>query len=324
MLKTVVGSYPAFPQEPSSVSSKIADLFGSYDRYKPALELAVHDQIKAGIDLISDGQVRGDMIEAFAGKIPGMTVEGNISKIVGKIKPLPHSLGASDLKLTINTAKKISNEFDKSELLIKGKFNENFKGVKGIVTGPTTLVLSCRIEGFYDKDKKDDAIIDLAWALKKEVEYLEEAGAAVIQIDEPFLSTGVADINTAKKAVEIVTKDINVPVSMHVCGGIGSVFNDLLGFKVDIVDCEFAGLPENIHALESSNLRGKKIGFGCIDTKKEEVETTEDVSDLIKMGIDLIGEENMIIDPDCGMRMLSRETAFAKLKTMTEAVEWLS
>ncbi|MCE7698882.1 MAG: hypothetical protein K8E24_008680 [Methanobacterium paludis] len=44
MLKTVVGSYPAFPQEPSSVSSKIADLFGSYDRYKPALELAVHDR----------------------------------------------------------------------------------------------------------------------------------------------------------------------------------------------------------------------------------------------------------------------------------------
>ena len=324
MLKTVVGSYPAFPQGPSSLSSKIVDLFGSYDKYKSALELAVRDQIEAGIDLISDGQVRGDMIEAFAGKIPGMKVEGNISKIIGKIKPLPHSLGASDLKLTINTAKKISNEFDKSELFIKGKFNENFKGVKGIVTGPTTLVLSCRIEGFYDKNRKDDAIIDLAWALKKEAEYLEAAGAAVIQIDEPFLSTGVADITTAKKAVEIVTKDINVPVSMHVCGGIGSVFNDLLGFKVDIVDCEFAGLPENIHALESSNLRGKKIGFGCIDTKNEEVETTEVVSDLIEKGIGLIGEENMIIDPDCGMRMLSRETAFAKLKTMTEAVEWLS
>lgn len=323
MLTTVVGSYPSIPQDPNSFLSKLSSIFGSYDRYKPAIEIAVNDQLNAGIDLISDGQVRGDMIELFAGKIPGMTFENNVAKITGKIRPAQFSLGASDLKLALETAKKLSESFKgNSKLLVNGNFNENFKGIKGIITGPTTLALSSRLEGFYSK--KEDAIIDLAGALKKESEYLEDAGASAIQIDEPFLSTGVADMKTAKKAVGMITEGIKVPVSMHVCGGVITVFDDLVRFKVDMIDCEFAGIPGNIGALENTDLKGKKIGFGCINTKKEEIETRQQVLDCIKRGVNAVGEENMIIDPDCGMRMLSRKSALAKLRTMKEAVKWLS
>ena len=56
----------------------------------------------------------------------------------------------------------------------------------------------------------------------------KNAGAAIIQIDEPFLSTGVADLKTAKKALKIITDDLNIPVSMHVCGDIGKILNDIL------------------------------------------------------------------------------------------------
>ncbi|MBM4240220.1 MAG: methionine synthase [Euryarchaeota archaeon] len=320
MITTVVGSYPALPKDPSWLIDKIGNFLGIYDKYKPAIALAVNDQIKAGINIISDGQVRGDMIETFAKKIPGMAVENKTPKIIGKINPPPYSLGASDLKYAIKIARKISEDMNRDK---KPEISEReFKGVKGIVTGPTTLIYSCRMEGFYNK--KEDAILDLAYVLKNEVEYLEDAGAFMIQIDEPFLSTGVVDIDTARKAIKIMTKNLSIPVSLHVCGNIGEVFDELLRFNIDLIDCEFAGIPQNLHVLENSDLKGKKIGFGCIDTKTDEIESLKTVSDLIKEGIKIVGKENMIIDPDCGMRMRSKDAAFSKLKVMVEASECLS
>ena len=328
MLTTVVGSYPVSDLVvPKSIYSKISNFLGFYDPYYPLLERAVKDQINAGVDIISDGQVRGDMIQVFANHLPGMAVEGNTSKIFGKIKPANHSLGVNDLKLAIKIAQKTSEKFLDSnkldgKLMIGNEFNKNFKGVKGIITGPTTLVLSSRVEGFYNKDKKEKIIMDMAIALKKEAYELQEAGAAIIQIDEPFLSTGIADLKTAKTAIKIITDNLNIPVSMHVCGDIGGILKDILKFSVQIIDCEFAGLPNNILTLEQEYDNSKKIGFGCIDTKVQDVDELDQVVNLIRKGLDIIGEENMILDPDCGMRMLSREMALLKLKKMKEAVEW--
>jgi 5-methyltetrahydropteroyltriglutamate--homocysteine methyltransferase len=328
MLTTVVGSYPSLPKGPHSIGTKLSNYLGIYDPYIPALELAVQDQINAHIDIITDGQVRGDMIEIFARNISGMAVEEDIPKIIGKIKPAIRSTGAHDLELAKRTALKISNDFldssnTDSQLFEGNDFNTNFKGVKGIITGPTTLVLSSRLEGFYNPDKKEKIIIDMAMALKKEARELQEAGASLIQIDEPFLSTGVADIKTAKNAVKIITDDLNIPVSMHVCGDVGDVLKDILKFSVQIIDCEFAGIPNNILSLEQEYNGSKKIGFGCIDTKLECVDELDHVIELIKKGIDIIGEKNMMVDPDCGMRMLSRDAALLKLKKMTEAIKWL-
>jgi 5-methyltetrahydropteroyltriglutamate--homocysteine methyltransferase len=316
MLTTVVGSYPPIPRGPSSLSEKLSGLFGTYDEYKPAIELAVRDQIEAGIDIISDGQVREKMVEIFAKVIHGMTVEDNTPKIIGKIMPSQRSISANDLKFAIKTAEGISKEYGKGQ----GKaLEEGVKGVKGIITGPSTLVFSSRMEGFYKK--KEDALIDLAHVLKREAEYLEAAGAIYIQIDEPFLSTGMVDIKVAKKAIQIITKDLSVPKALHVCGDLTEVFDDLLKFDVDIIDCEFTSIPKNMQILENVNLNGKKIGFGCLNNKTDEVESKKEVEELIKKAIDLVGKDNLIIDPDCGMRLRSRDAAFAKLKVMTDVVK---
>ncbi|MGC9518001.1 MAG: methionine synthase [Methanomicrobiales archaeon] len=316
MLTTVVGSYPPIPQEPKTFKDKISSIMGTYDKYKPAIALAVGDQVKAGVDMISDGQVRTGMVEFYASSIPGMTVEENIPKILGKISPLAFSIGADDLKYAIKVAKSISKDYNNSK-----KLQEGVKGVKGVITGPSTLVFSSRIEGFYKN--KEDPIMDLAYALKNEAQYLESAGAIYIQIDEPFLSTGMVDISTARKAIELIVKDLSIPVGLHVCGDVNLVFEKLLTFPVDIVDCEFAGIPSNLKVLENVNLKGKRIGFGCFDTKSDRVETKEEIRNLINKGIELIGSEKMIADPDCGMRMRNRESAFKKLQNMVDVVKSL-
>lgn len=325
MLTTVVGSYPSPPQEPQSIGSKISALMGNYDPYKSAVEYAVSKQIKAGVNIISTGQVRGDMVEIFARDITGMAWEEGTSKIKGKILPLTYSIGANDVKIALKIANNMSEEFKAGgAILFDGNFQEDVRGVKGIITGPTTLVLSSRMEGFYTLDKRDKAIMDLAQALKREAKYLENAGVAMIQFDEPFLSTGMANIKTAYRAIKIVQDGLKVPLSMHVCGDVSHVLGEFLKFPVDIIDCEFAGIGKNLEILQNTDLKGKKIGFGCVDTKTERVESPEEILTLIKKGIELIGVENMIVDPDCGMRMLPSDVAYQKLKNMTEAVRWLS
>lgn len=316
MITTVVGSYPPLPGGPSSISEKISSFFGTYDEFKPAIEIAVKDQIEAGVDIISDGQVRDKMVEIFAKAIPGMTVEDNTPKIIGKIRPSPRSISSDDLKFAIKIAEGISKEYGPNQVKC---LEEGIKGVKGILTGPSTLVFSSRMEGFYKN--KEDAIIDLAYVLKREAEYLEATGAAYIQIDEPFISTGMVSIGAAKKAIEIITKDLFIPKALHVCGDLNEVFDELLKFDVDVIDCEFTSMPKNMQILKNVNLNGKKIGFGCLNNKTDEIESREEVEELIKKAIDLVGRDNLIIDPDCGMRLRSRDAAFAKLKVMTQVAK---
>jgi len=325
MLTTVVGSYPSSPREPNSIISKFSALSGTYDRYRPAVEHAVRKQVEAGIEIISDGQVRGNMVQIFARAVPGMAWEDGTSKIKERISYISKSIGDNDLKKALKTANNISNDFKAgAQVLSNGKFQDGVKGVKGIITGPTTLVLSSRLEGFYNKHNRDKAILDLAISLKNEVKYLEKAGAAVIQVDEPFLSTGMADVENARKAIKIMCQDLKVPLAMHVCGDVTEVFPELLKFPVDIIDCEFAGIRKNLRVLENTDIKGKKIGFGCVNTKKEKVDSPKIIGKLIKKGMELVGEENMIADPDCGMRMLPEQAAFQNLKNMKEAVEWYS
>ena len=325
MLTTVVGSYPVVKNQTESFSAKFSKLLGFYDEFKPSIQTAVEDQIMAGVNIVSDGQVRGDMVEIFAKKMPGMTFEDNVPGINGKIRALNGSIGADDIKMAINVAENISDKFKTNQdpLMDGNDLNHSYNGVKGIITGPTTLVLSCRIHDFYKKDNKSKIIRDMAKALKKEAKELENAGAGMIQIDEPFLSTGIADLKVAREAVKTISSDLNVPVAMHVCGDVGDVLGDILKFPVQIIDCEFAGVDSNIEALKTEYSGSKKIGFGCIDTKTEVIETVEQVSNLVKNGIDIVGEENMMLDPDCGMRMLSREIALLKLKKIKETQSWL-
>ena len=325
MLTTVVGSYPSSPQKPSSFSSKISSIMGSYDPYKSAVEFAVSKQVEAGINIISTGQVRGDMVEIFSREIPGMAWEDGTSKIKGKILPLNYSIGAEDVKTSIKFSKSISADFNSTSPVIHdGVFNDKARGIKGIITGPTTMVLSSRMEGFYTLESRDKAIIDMAHALNKEARYLEDAGAIMIQFDEPFLSTGMANIKTAFKAIKIAAEGVKVPLAMHVCGDVGPVFDQIIKFPVDIIDCEFAGIPKNLNLLENVDIRGKKIGLGCVDTKTAKVENPNDIKDILEKGIKLIGEENIIADPDCGMRTLPPDAAYQKLKNMAEVVGWLS
>ena len=161
----------------------------------------------------------------------------------------------------------------------------------------------------------------MAHSLKFEVDAIAKKVKPVyIQIDEPFLSTGMVDMNVAKEAIDILHDGLEIPLAMHVCGTLDGAFKDIAGFNVDILDMEFAGNNVNLGVLEknASLIRDKKIGFGCVDSSVNEVDDIADIDDLVCKAISIVGKENLLLDPDCGLRRAPKDVAFEKLKLMNE------
>ncbi len=308
MKSTVVGSFPAKESAPSSFKDKLLNTFGSYDPFKEAIKSAVLAQLDAGVDIISDGQVRGDMVSIFTKYIPGMKIEDGNTFIVGKIRNPTQEISIKDMQY----AKKVMSDY------YNGNIPEG-NGIKGIITGPNTIVHSSRIQSFYKN--KEDAIIDLAHSLKHEVDAIEKKVKPVyIQVDEPFLSTGMVDMKTAREAIGIIKDGMEVPLGMHVCGILSDAFKDIAKFDVDILDFEFAGNNVNLGVLEknASLIDGKKVGFGCVDSSVNTVDEIGDVEELVLKAIEIVGKDNLLLDPDCGLRRAPNDVAFEKLRLMNE------
>ena len=282
---TVVGSYPVVR------GHGIRSLF---DPLSSAVKTAVEEQVTAGIDIISDGQVREDMVHLFTNSLPG--IKGQ--EVIGKVLPVETTITAADTRFALgrNTL------------------------VKGIVTGPTTLAHALHLSSKVYRNKEELAL-DLSVAIAREVHGLAETGVCMIQVDEPIFSTGTADLSTGREALQRISSTAGIPVCLHVCGGLGSVIDEVLSMPVDIIDLEFAKNPGNLDLLSGKDLKGKMLGYGCVDSSSPEVESIETIVSRIRSGLELFAPEQVLIDPDCGLRMQTRDAAFAKLTNMVTATK---
>ena len=279
---TVVGSFPC-----------VKGGFSLFDPYKKAVKFAVAEQIRAGVDIISDGQVRADMVQAFVSKLPGISG----SSVVGKIGAAGKPITVADTKYALTQTKQ----------------------VKGILTGPCTLAYALQINTPQYRNKEEVAL-DLAHALHAEAVHLANAGCSIIQVDEPILSTGAMSVDTAKKCLSVIFDGIKTPSCVHTCGILDAVASEWTKLPVDILDFEYAVSPENLETLSKYDLHGKKIGCGCVKSSDQKVETVEEIEAAMYACIDVFGKENILFDPDCGLRMHTPEGAYQKLSNMCEAV----
>ncbi|MCQ8893990.1 MAG: methionine synthase [Methanolinea sp.] len=281
---TVVGSYPV---------ERGRGLAAFLDPFRHAVRVAVGSQVRAGIDIISDGQVRGDMIQAFSSHLPGIRGQDVINPVLPA--PGPITVGDTLYALSCHT------------------------WVKGILTGPTTLSHALHIATPVYRDRGDLAR-DLARALAVEAIALEKAGVCMVQVDEPILSTGAADIARAREAFSLLAGTLHVPVALHVCGDLAGVIDDLLRFPVAVLDIECAKSPQNLDLLSEKDLQGRRIAAGCVDSSDPRVESVGEIRGRVEKAVDRFGPHNLLVDPDCGLRMLPPDAAFQKLSNMVTAV----
>ncbi|MDG6257595.1 MAG: methionine synthase [Methanomicrobiaceae archaeon] len=280
---TVVGSYPV-------VRGK--GLRTLFDPLSHAVETAVADQLEAGIDIISDGQVRGDMIGMITEAMPGIKHRDVTGTVRAPTKPIT----LADTRYALSRHSK----------------------VKGILTGPSTLAHGLRIATPAYRNKAELAL-DIAQALAVEARALEDAGVTIIQIDEPILSTGAADLHVAQHAVHTITSMLRVPTCLHVCGDLADAIDDLLRIRVNILDFEFANNPANRDLIGRKDLGERMLGYGVVDSSDPAVESVDVIEGRIRQAVDSFDPATLLIDPDCGLRMLTREAAFAKLRNMATA-----
>lgn len=303
VITSVVGSFPA--EEGLDRAEALAGFYAGrpVDPFEDALRDAVESQVAAGIDWVSDGQVRADMITLFSAHIPGMKVADGRTTVVGTIEPPARSITRGDL-------------------LMAKRFAGDRARVKGILTGPSTLALSCAVADGYRDERDLQLVHDIARVLRREAEELVANGAVAVQIDEPFFSTGVDELTARLAAVDTIARGLAVPVAMHVCGDVSDLMGEFLALEhVTILDHEFAASPQVLDAISRDDLEGsgKRIGYGCVRSDDATVEDVPTIVSRIRAAVSKLGAENIIIDPDCGMRAFPHEVARAKLENMVKA-----
>jgi 5-methyltetrahydropteroyltriglutamate--homocysteine methyltransferase len=285
-----------------------------------AIKAALKDQERAGIDIVSDGELRRDNdIDYFLTRIPGVHVPHRAKTYyfdyyeAEVTRPLPE-----DAEASLGLAADFSFTRSQTDRPIKFSF-----------TGPFSL--SRRISDHAYKDS-GDLVRAIARRLNAEARALVAAGAELLQIDEPFLAGYREDVELAVEAVNIVTDGVAATWALHVCygnryarplweGHYDFLFPAVHAAKVDQLVLEFARRGLDDLRLFRAHEWDRALGLGVIDVKSAVVETPELVARRIRRALEYVPAERLVINPDCGLRHLPAEVARAKLRAMVAGTE---
>ena len=282
--------------------------------------VAIRAQEEAGLDIVSDGEIRRESYSnRFATALEGVDLDNPgsaldrsghpnpVPRIVGRIRR-KHAVEVDDLKfLRAHTTRK----------------------VKITVPGPFTMLQQAQNDHYKSEE---EAAMDYAVAVNAEIKDLFAAGADVVQIDEPYMQArpekarqyGLQALNRALEGVTGTT-------AVHICFGYAAIIHQRpsgYSFLPELAQCsckqvsiETAQSKLDCSAL--TPLAGKHVMVGCIDLEDPNIETPDTVVQRIERALPYVKREHVILAPDCGMKYLPRERAIGKLQAMVEAARIL-
>ena len=311
MLETTsVGSFPKPPYlnkaRSAHAKAEISDTeLAILERQATAEWIRRQEDI--GLDILVHGEMeRGDMTTYFAERIEGLGVSGLVRSYGNRYyrKPVIEDAPVRTKPMTVEA-------FEYAQSLTK-------RPVKGMLTGPYTMC-DWSFDEYYSTRR--EAVLALAWIIRDEVRDLEAAGARNIQIDEPAISTRPAEIDLAIEAMGIVTEGVKAMTISHICyGDFAAIYPRILDLPVDQLDLEFANSNfANLEIFRHPKFT-KKVAVGVVDVHSHVIETKEQVKDGIRRALGVFEPEQIMIDPDCGLKTRTVEEAIDKLRVMADAV----
>jgi len=287
-------------------------------RQDDATLLAIRDQESAGIDIVTDGEQRRESYSnRFATALDGVDIDnpGTTINRSGRPIPVPRVAG--------KVVRRHPVEVRDMQFL---RANTD-RPVKITVPGPFTMAKQAQ-DDFY----KDDAAmaLDYAAAVNAEIKDLFAAGADIVQIDEPWMQQHPDKARQyGLKALDRALDGVTGTIAIHLCFGYAAVVHDkpsgysflpeLEGSKVQQVSIEAAQPNLDLRVLRG--LPSKTIILGVIGLADLSVETPEVVAGRIRKAFDHVPPERIVVAPDCGMKYLPRDVAFAKLQAMVEGTK---
>jgi 5-methyltetrahydropteroyltriglutamate--homocysteine methyltransferase len=280
-----------------------------------ATTVAIRDMERAGIDILTDGEIRRESYSnRFATALSGVDLDNpaTVSGRTGGSMTVPRIVGP------IRRLRPV--EVRDVEFLRR----HTDRRIKITLPGPFTMSRQAKNEYYKDEE---ELVMDYAAAVNAEALDLKAAGADVIQIDEPWLQARPEEARRlALPAIERALAGVAGPTALHLCFGYAYVaFNkpgaysflpELAGAKVDQISIEAAQPKLDPAILE--RLDGKTVIYGVIDMADPAPETAATVAARIRPALRHIAPERLIPAPDCGMKYLSRAAAFAKLRALAE------
>src|SRR5579862_52112 len=277
--------------------------------------LAIRDQERAGLDIISDGEQRRESYSnRFATALDGIDTEhpGTTINRSGKPIPVPRIVGPirRTQPIELRDLKVLRANTDRA--------------IKATVPGPFTMSKQAQDDYYGDEQAVALAYAD---AVNAEIKDLFAAGADVVQIDEPWMQQHPDKARQyGLKALDRALDGVTGTVAVHLCFGYAAVVHDkpsgysflpeLEGSKAQQVSVEAAQPKLDLAVLRE--LPSKTIILGVIDLADMTVETPQIVADRIRRALAHVPASRVIVAPDCGMKYLPRPVAFAKMKSMAD------
>jgi 5-methyltetrahydropteroyltriglutamate--homocysteine methyltransferase len=303
-----------------------------------AIKAAVKDQERAGIDIVSDGELRRDNdIDYFLARIPGVHIAQRAKSDyydyydAAVTAPLPSDRPQPPAEDTApgSTPDGEAQAIDQSLGLARDfEFTRALtdRPVKFSFTGPFSLSRRINLDDHAYKNP-GDLVLALARLLNQEARSLAAAGARFLQIDEPFLAGYPEQAALAVEAVNIVTEGVDATWALHVCygnryarpsweGHYDFLFPAVLEARVDQLVLEFARKGLEDLRLIKEYAWPSDLGLGVIDVKSPTVESPDLVAARIRRALEYVDPFRLVVNPDCGLRHLAPEVARSKLRAM--------
>jgi 5-methyltetrahydropteroyltriglutamate--homocysteine methyltransferase len=282
--------------------------------------LAIRAQEDAGLDIITDGEVRRESYSnRFATALEGVDLDnpGTALDRSGHPNPVPRVVGRIRRKHAV--------QLDDLAFLKRHTAHK----VKMTVPGPFTMAQQAQND-FYPSDEA--AAMDYAAAVNEEIKDLLAAGADIVQIDEPYMQARPDKARAyGLKAVNRALDGVQGTTALHICFGYAAIIHERpsgYSFLPELAHCKCQQI--SIETAQSKldcsvlgELRGKKIMVGCIDLSDTTIETPELVAQRIERALQFVEPENVLLAPDCGMKYLPREVADGKMRAMAEGAKLL-
>ena len=279
---------------------------------------AIKLQEEAGLDVITDGEIRRESYSnRFATALEGVDIDnpGTALDRSGHPNPVPRIVGK------IKRTRPV--EVDDVKFLRR----HTTKPIKMTVPGPFTM--SQQAQNVY-YERLADAAMDYADAVNAEIRDLFAAGADIVQIDEPYMQArpklaeeyGLAALNRALEGVTGTT-------AVHICFGYAAIIHErprAYSFLPQMKACRCQQISietaqSKLDCAVLAELPDQKIMVGVLDLSTNEVETPETVAARIRRALQYRKAEDIIVAPDCGLKYLSREAAYGKMKAMVEGAK---
>jgi 5-methyltetrahydropteroyltriglutamate--homocysteine methyltransferase len=277
--------------------------------------LAIRDQERAGLDIITDGEMRRESYSnRFATALDGVDIDnpGTALDRSGHPNPVPRVVGRIRRRHPVQV---------RDVTFLRANTDRRIK-----ITVPGAFTMAQQAQNDFYKDEVELAM-DYATAVNEEIKDLFAAGADVVQIDEPYLQARPAKakqygVQVLNRALEGITGT----TAVHICFGYAAIIHQRPSAYSFLPELEAADVQQisietaqsNLDCKVLAALSSKTILLGVLDLADMTVETPAIVADRIRRALPYIGANKIVVAPDCGLKYLPRDVAFQKIRAMVE------